>query len=616
MGGGRPSQKPKGKVTKFQRVLQFVYSVSNVSNAALGSGALAFPLAFSLMGWVAALIVTLLAAALNGYMLTVVVKCARYTSSSSYSEMCELMFGRWAGRVVLLSASLFCYSCMLSYLLVFGDMIAATVGDLIPSLMHTVWTSPYFVTAVVWVIVQPLCFVRSIDFLGPAAFLGVVAVVYTVAMLVVHSFTSTTKPAWSELEMYKLKPSAFQAVPIILFAFMCHMTVVPATSSLKYYYPSTKPSTSTPKITSLLRPSSGGGGGGGGGESESGSGSGGGSNSSSSSSSSTFAYSELANSAADVAPGAGHTRGGAGGAGEEDDPSSYAYSFGPEDGLESSLSSSGTRFVSGSMEAEEYGGQVGSSSAEAKKARWWAWSSDNLSLGASGPGGRRAPTIDALSNFQNGMLRTPPMASAAAATESLARYRTLVAVCGCVMLICCGMYVPIGMGGYVLFGDKVDGDVMLSFGDTPPLDVKIGRLCMALTVVLGYPTVVFIGRDAVADALGLATRAPALSLLWIVLTAIFSTSALGISMILRYGGLNIGFVLSFIGSTSGVLIQFGMPALMLVRLGNWVQGYLMVALTACVMTIGLFLTFASAICPHVADDVASASRRVCDVVGY
>lgn len=263
MGGGRPSQKPKGKVTKFQRVLQFVYSVSNVSNAALGSGALAFPLAFSLMGWVAALIVTLLAAALNGYMLTVVVKCARYTSSSSYSEMCELMFGRWAGRVVLLSASLFCYSCMLSYLLVFGDMIAATVGDLIPSLMHTVWTSPYFVTAVVWVIVQPLCFVRSIDFLGPAAFLGVVAVVYTVAMLVVHSFTSTTKPAWSELEMYKLKPSAFQAVPIILFAFMCHMTVVPATSSLKYYYPSTKPSTSTPKITSLLRPSSGGGGGGG-----------------------------------------------------------------------------------------------------------------------------------------------------------------------------------------------------------------------------------------------------------------------------------------------------------------------------------------------------------------
>ena len=617
----RPHVAPTGKVSCAQRCLQFAYAVSNVANAALGSGVLAFPLAFSLLGWVNGIAVTIVAAALNGYMLTVVVRCARYTGSSSYAEMCALMFGRWAGRVVLFSAGLFCYSCMLSYLLVFGDMLSGTIHDFFPSTVCALWADPYVVSAVVWLLIQPLCFVRSIDFLGPAAIVGVVAVVFTVAMLVWHAGTSPHKPPFAALKKFKWEPSAFQAVPIILFAYMCHMTVVPATSNLGHYWPSQKPSTSSPSVSMKRKPrpvsplSS--------------SADGGGVVAPARPMGDSLAgdYFELpadakAQRSACIQSQSRHTRGGGGadaeqGEGDDDDAASYAYSFGPEDGRQLSASS---QFIDDAMTAEARAAAGGAGD----KPRWWSWK-DNLSLGRDGPGGSRSMNGPTAEN-PSAPWATPPM-TPGQREQSLTRYRTLVLVCACVMAICAAMYIPTGLAGYILFGENVDGDVMLSFGAPPSggqtgvqpvsVDVKIGRLCMALTVVLGFPTVVFIGRDAVVDALGLVTRARFASPLWLLITAAFSFSSLLISMLLRLANLDIGFVLSFIGSTSGVLIQFGMPALMLIRLGSPIQGYAMVVITTCVMVIGLSLTFASAICPLIAKHSGDGMNGpLCVAVGY
>jgi amino acid permease len=86
------------------------------------------------------------------------------------------------------------------------------------------------------IVVTPLCLMRSIESLGPTSTLGACCVLFT---SVVVAFTGFNEPetdpefAWKPVQM---RLTAFQAIPIICFATMCHFTVVPATAALRPYF--------------------------------------------------------------------------------------------------------------------------------------------------------------------------------------------------------------------------------------------------------------------------------------------------------------------------------------------------------------------------------------------
>jgi amino acid permease len=86
------------------------------------------------------------------------------------------------------------------------------------------------------IIVTPLCLLRSIESLGPTSTLGACCVLFT---SVVVSLTGIDQPETDPLYAAKavqMRLTAFQAIPIVCFATMCHFTVVPATAALRPYF--------------------------------------------------------------------------------------------------------------------------------------------------------------------------------------------------------------------------------------------------------------------------------------------------------------------------------------------------------------------------------------------
>jgi ABC-type phosphate transport system permease subunit len=88
--------------------------------------------------------------------------------------------------------------------------------------------------------------------LGPFSSLAVCAVLYTSIVIVVHGFTDSISGAEQHAivaadhqkldseraRAFEVSMASFQAIPIICFGMFCHFTIVPATHTLKPYWPS------------------------------------------------------------------------------------------------------------------------------------------------------------------------------------------------------------------------------------------------------------------------------------------------------------------------------------------------------------------------------------------
>merc|ERR1711871_469921 len=170
------------------------------------------------------------------------------------------------------------------------------------------------------------------------------------------------------------------------------------------------------------------------------------------------------------------------------------------------------------------------------------------------------------------------------------------------------MYLPTGLIGYRLFGAGVQADVLSSFGRNftsglqikgyqETVDIKIARLCMALTTALGYPVQVYLARIAFWDAIGVKDHSKKfLTCSYFAFTLSFAGSTLGIALILILFKLDIDFVMSITSATAGVTIQFLFPSLMLIKIGSKIKGVIGIIVSIIMAVVSLFVTFANAIC--------------------
>ena len=83
---------------------------------------------------------------------------------------------------------------------------------------------------------------------------------------------------------------------------------------------------------------------------------------------------------------------------------------------------------------------------------------------------------------------------------------------------------------------------------------------------------------------------------YVVLTLGLAGSTIAATQVVHAAGLELGFVMSIIGSTASVALQFGFPAAMLHKLGKPYQGHFMALFSAFVCVAGLFVTLAGAAC--------------------
>lgn len=223
----------KGKSTRHSRPLRlkkFAFSVFNVSNAALGSGVLAFPYAYRRAGWGLGLIFTAFCAVVLCWSLTVILRTSRRVGVRSYQELINTLFGAAWGNFFLFAVLCYCFFTCVSYLLVISSQVKEFVIAANPdSALANDNVLIIIAAAVVW----PLVNLRTMEMLGPFSFIGVLAVLYTVCLVTVYGVTH-----WHEEPAFTTSPAMVSAVPVVGFALMCHMTVIPATGGLQEFWPS------------------------------------------------------------------------------------------------------------------------------------------------------------------------------------------------------------------------------------------------------------------------------------------------------------------------------------------------------------------------------------------
>ena len=86
--------------SRWTRCKHLLSALFNTANAAVGSGILAFPYAFSVAGWGLALLISCCAGAVNCYSLTVVLRCARKHNTWSYQAIVAKLYGRRAEQLL------------------------------------------------------------------------------------------------------------------------------------------------------------------------------------------------------------------------------------------------------------------------------------------------------------------------------------------------------------------------------------------------------------------------------------------------------------------------------------------------------------------------------------
>jgi len=175
------------------------------------------------------------------------------------------------------------------------------------------------------------------------------------------------------------------------------------------------------------------------------------------------------------------------------------------------------------------------------------------------------------------------------------RYKSLVSACVLIMALCTLMYAPTGIAGYLLFGSETKGNVLENLGSG--IDISISRVCMIVTTFASLPVTTMLTRGACFDLFRIPNDIETLKIRDItIFNIIFYGLTLLVSIILRHFDQGIDFVMAIVGSTSGVSIQVGFPALFLWTMGKRVKSVVLIILSICLGFSGLFTTIVLAAC--------------------
>jgi len=175
------------------------------------------------------------------------------------------------------------------------------------------------------------------------------------------------------------------------------------------------------------------------------------------------------------------------------------------------------------------------------------------------------------------------------------RFKSLVTVCIFVMALCFLFYGPAGVAGYLLYGTQTAQNVLDNMGKG--IDVSISRVCMIVTTFASLPITTIINRGASFDLLHLPNEIETLRMLDITIyNVVYYGLTAAIAIGLQYTNQGIGFVMSIVGSTSGVAIQVGFPAIFSWTMGNRMTSVVLMFFAIAMGVSGLFITIILAIC--------------------
>lgn len=218
-----------GHVVRHGNVLG---STATLANCAIGAGVLATPFAVSKFGTVAGGIIIFVTALLVAYTLVVLVRAGSVFSSASYQGVVKDAFGPSASRAVSATLVVYLFGSCVAYMIIIGDSYTKAVAALAGGSDGAWWASRRFAIAVVATFfVTPLSLLREMSRLAPASAVALVSLAYTASAIMCKGFAKVDDGA-PKAVAFKLDADSVSAVPIIVFAFQCHIQVLTIFSEL------------------------------------------------------------------------------------------------------------------------------------------------------------------------------------------------------------------------------------------------------------------------------------------------------------------------------------------------------------------------------------------------
>ncbi|XP_048764968.2 sodium-coupled neutral amino acid transporter 7-like [Ostrea edulis] len=212
-------------------------SVFLVVNAALGAGLLNFPDAYQQAGGV--LIAVLIQAVLLVFVvcaIMILAYCSDIDKTLTYQDVVESVCGKNAQRLCAFTIMTYCFGTCITFLIIIGDqweeffLFAAHDWYCTYSPWYMDRATSICVSSIL--LVLPMCFPKRIDFLKYASFIGVLGILYVVALVTIKYFLPHPEPGPIAVKPVQWE-DVFLVVPTICFSYQCHVSIIPIYSCME-----------------------------------------------------------------------------------------------------------------------------------------------------------------------------------------------------------------------------------------------------------------------------------------------------------------------------------------------------------------------------------------------
>ncbi|KAL3697453.1 hypothetical protein R1sor_011529 [Riccia sorocarpa] len=207
-------------------------SVFNLCNTAIGAGVLSFPYGFRQTGVVGGLFFTFIVWVIEVFALCLLVRVADKHNSESYQQLVHTVLGSKMAIITSVTMTIFLSGSMISYLIITGDVFQPAFADLFGG-NSILADRRLVITLFAVVVILPLALKTTLEALKKTSLICVMMLTYlTIALIIIGTKKLISSGIPSDILVWETGKHVFILMDIVVFAFHCHIQVVPVFAEL------------------------------------------------------------------------------------------------------------------------------------------------------------------------------------------------------------------------------------------------------------------------------------------------------------------------------------------------------------------------------------------------
>jgi amino acid permease len=209
-------------------------TITNLVNSVLGAGMLGVTNSMKGCGYVIGSILIIVVALLNHFGSILTIKLQYRTKAEGFDELAKIVLGRWGSYALSISLLVFCYSCLVAYLVIAGDNYISWFDLAGVKITGKGWRM-LIVAVNALVVPIPLTIPKSLKFLSYFAFINLVCVILFFIVMVIKAIQLLPKQGLGpNVVAVKGGMGLFSAVAVYSLTFCLPSVILPL---IKTYNP-------------------------------------------------------------------------------------------------------------------------------------------------------------------------------------------------------------------------------------------------------------------------------------------------------------------------------------------------------------------------------------------